>query len=329
MKKNFGSHFGSFFVDALCTASVVGIWPRFIEPHLLTTTSLTWDLPASAAHLEGLRIVQFTDLHFHKNLSLSFLKRISRKIRSLKPDLIFFTGDFLCYSQLEKSDILESFLCELHAPHGCFCVFGNHDYANYVSRTREGVYDVLTPRNPTLGLFKGIQTLLQKEEKKGCISKNALETPLHEGLCNLLQRTPFTLLENTSITLPIGLNIVGVGEYGLAKFKPEVAFTSYQKKFPGIVLCHNPDTFPKLKHFPGNWVFAGHTHGEQIHFPFLLGALSKKLARIENPKYTRGLFQEEGKIFYVNRGVGGAKPLRFCSPPEILSITFKRLHGSN
>ncbi len=323
---SFSKQFGSFFIDSLCTLSVAGIWPRFIEPRLLKQTSLEWELPPSASHLDGLRLVQFSDLHFHRDVPSYFLKKIIRKIQNAKPDLVLFTGDFLCYSHLEEKERLQEFLCQCSAPLGNFCTFGNHDYASYVSRNKAGVYDVLKPMNPALAFFKGFASLFQEIELKGHISKQAESVPFHADLCALLEKTPFHLLENTSVTLPFGLNIVGLGDYALGRFRPETAFAGYNSQFPGIVLSHNPDTFSRLTSFPGEWILSGHTHGEQIHFPFppMLRAASKKLTRAENPEFTRGMYAKEGKILYVNRGVGCHKPLRFCSPPEILVVTLRK-----
>lgn len=323
--KYYSKKLGSFVVDSLCLLSGIGIWPRFIEPRLLITTNLTWDLPPAFSHLDGLRILQMSDLHFHAKFSDRFLKKILKKIRSAKPDLIVFTGDFLCYAQIDQKERLRTFLSSIDAPLGCFCTFGNHDYASYVSRNQEGIYDVLKPVNPLLGLFKGFRILTKTKNINGVISKQALSVPFHEELCNLLQSTSFKLLENACITLPIGLNIVGLGDYGLGRFRPETAFAGYQSKFPGIVLTHNPDTIPRLLEFPGDWILAGHTHGEQIHFPFpaFLRNASKKLTYLENPLYTRGLYKQGKRRLYVNRGVGCHKPMRFCSPPEIMVLTIK------
>lgn len=317
---------GSLFIDSLCALSGIGIWPRFIEPRLLLTTHLTWKLPTVHSHLDGLKIVQFSDLHFNSTVSSGRLKQISETIRSLHPDILLFTGDFICYSQMESSERLGHFLSELSATLGCFCIFGNHDYASYVSRTSLGNYDILEPINPVAGFVKGIRTLFQRQIRSGQISNRVKSISLHEELCQTLQKTSFQILENKTTTLPIGLNIVGLGDYSLGRFLPHLAFQNYEKDYPGIVLSHNPDTLSKLTIYPGNWVFCGHTHGEQIHLPFpsTLRNVSRKLTRLEDIRYTRGLYHIGEKTIYVNRGIGCHKPLRFCSPPEILFVTLKK-----
>jgi uncharacterized protein len=312
----------SLLLDFLTTCSLVGIWPRFIEPRLLKTTTLRWELDRGAQHLAGLKIVHLTDLHFHEKISQKFLDKIVCRVSRLKPDLIVFTGDFLCYSRLEHPERLSAFLSRLKAPLGSFCTFGNHDYAQYVTLNRQGVYDLLAPPNPLTGVFRGVRTLLSSQKTQNQISEKVLSVPLHDTLCAVLRTTPFKLLENATVTLPIGLNLSGLGDLALGRCRPKTAFAGYNPQFPGIILSHNPDSFPALLDFPGDWILSGHTHGEQIHIPWpkLGRRISQKLARLENRAYTRGLFQVGDKKLYVNRGLGCHKPFRLLSPPEICVI---------
>ena len=312
----------SLLVDIFATASLFGIWPRFIEPRLLKTTQLTWELPKQAAHLDGLKIVHLSDLHFYESISPKFLEKIARRVHRIKPDIILFTGDFLCYSRLDQPDRLTSFLSRFEAPLGSFCIFGNHDYAQYVSLNREGIYDLFSPPNPLIGVFRGLRTLISTQKTGLTVSEKVLAIPLHDELCGVLRKTPFQLLENATMTLPIGLNLTGLGDLALGRCRPQTAFAGYNREFPGVILSHNPDTFPTLLDFPGDWILSGHTHGEQIHIPWPKWGrgLSQKLARLENREYTRGLFRVGNKKLYVNRGLGCHKPFRLFSPPEICVI---------
>ncbi len=310
----------SLVVDFLSLASVIGIWPRFIEPKMVSTTSIAWKLAPEHAHLDQLTLVHLSDLHFHKKVSQKFLDKIVRRVARARPDLILFTGDFICYSHLEEAERLKHFLKRLEAPLGCFCSFGNHDYSRYVSCNREGIYDLIPPPNPLRGVLRGLYTIFSSPPTGYGVSDAVLTIEMHQELCSLLSETPFQLLENATHTLPIGLNITGLGDMALGRCRPETAFSGYSRAYPGLILSHNPDTFPELLNYPGDWIFSGHTHGEQIHFPWpkWLNRISQKLARLENQGFTRGLFELGNKKMYVNRGLGCHKPFRFCSPPEIV-----------
>src|SRR5581483_8919964 len=132
------SHFAERLWDAFCIASIIGIWPRFIEPHLLCTSHHKIYIPHLDLRMNGMIIVQISDLHMSSYLSDRYLKRILKRIKKIKPDLIVFTGDLLCYSELSDKERLFSFLAELQAPLGCFAIFGNHDYSQYVSLAEDG-----------------------------------------------------------------------------------------------------------------------------------------------------------------------------------------------
>ncbi len=312
----------SLLIDLFATASLFGIWPRFIEPRLLKTTYLTWKLPAKAEHLAGIRIAHLTDLHFHDQFSLYLLKKIKKRVLNLCPDIIVFTGDFLCYSRLQNQKWLLDLLNALQAPLGSYCIFGNHDYASYISLNRHGIYDLASPIHPLKGLVRGIRTLFSPTAVGTAVSDKAAAIPFHAELCDLLRSTPFKLLENETTTLPIGLNITGLGDLALGRCHPEKAFASYDHRCPGIVLTHNPDSLPLLYPYPGEWILCGHTHGEQIHLPWPKWGrrMTRKLARLKNTHLTRGLLNEQGKTIYINRGLGCHKPFRLFSPPEISLI---------
>lgn len=314
----------SLLIDFLSTVSLFGIWPRFVEPRLLKRTDLGWKLPPHGRHLAGLKIVHLSDLHFHRQVSQKFLDKITRQVEGIRPDVIVFTGDFICYSHLEDRERLHTFLSRFEAPHGCYCSFGNHDYSHYVSMSREGVYDMIPPPNPVRGVLRGIRTLFSPKTRGYQIAERVAHLPPHQELLELLAKTSFQILENRTITLPLGLNLTGLGDLALGQCYPEQAYRDYQHDYPGIALSHNPDTVPLLVDFPGEWILAGHTHGEQIHFPWPGWArkVSRKLARLENSEYTRGLIEVGEKKLYVNRGLGCHKPFRLFSPPELCVIQF-------
>ncbi len=304
--------------DLWCILSVVGIWPRFIEPNLITTTRLKLALPNLPTELRGLKIVHFSDLHLHPNVPDPFLKRLAKKIQSESPDMIVFTGDFICYSKLNDSKRLQSFLNSLSAPFGCFAVFGNHDYAQWVSINQKGDYDLLTDSPSSLSV--GLQRLVSHIALTKKIAPAVRAIGEHRELIALLKQTPFKILHNETEILSIRgakLNLCGLGEYILGRCSPKEAFAHYDGEAPGVILVHNPDSFPLLQGYPGDVILSGHTHGGQINLPWLW----KKFTLMENMKYKSGLFQEGQKWLYVSRGIGSIMPFRWFAAPEIVVLT--------
>ena len=306
--------------DIWCVASVVGIWPRFIEPNLLQVNCHTLKLLDCPEALKGLKIIQFSDLHIQKNFSSRFLKQLAQKINNENPDIIVFTGDFICNSCLREEDQenLLTFLNELYAPFGCYAVLGNHDYAEYVSINADGEYDILRDSEKSM-IKRGFARLFGSTKLTKKVTPEAASVGLHKKLMELLSKTPFQLLENTCRLIPVKdsfFNICGLGEYTLAKTNPKMAFEDYNEEFPGLVLVHNPDAIPLLKDYPGDFILCGHTHGGQVNLPWMW----TKFTLMENPQFKRGLIGYAGKKAYVNRGVGSVMKFRWFAITEIFVL---------
>lgn len=309
------------FWELICVATVAGIWQRYIEPNLLSTTKLSFSIENLPSAIEGFTILQLSDLHFSSATSSHFLNRILRHARKCNPDMIVFTGDFLNYAHLENEQTLLEFLCGFDAPYGCFAVLGNHDYQHYVTLNDAGDYDVAEPTK--YPWFKGMKRLFKNPRISGRVTEAAQTTPLNAGLVDVLQQSPFTLIHNETKHVRIGdseLNLTGLGEYTLGRTLSSIAFQEYEPSFPGVVLTHNPDSIPLLLELPGNVILSGHTHGAQINLPWIW----KRFTLIENLKYKRGHFTVDGKEIYVNRGLGGVLPIRWFSTPEMLLLTLRK-----
>lgn len=87
---------------------------------------------------------------------------------------------------------------------------------------------------------------------------------------------------------------------------------------PFILMTHSPAGVKFAP--PGTTItLAGHTHGGQIRLPFY-GALVMPDRDVDREK-SAGYHEEQGKAFYVSRGLGTSQlPLRFCCRPEILML---------
>jgi predicted MPP superfamily phosphohydrolase len=311
----------SRWLDACCIASIVGIWPRFIEPRLVTTNVVTLKVKDLPPALNGLKILHFSDLHLHRNVSDKFLAKLCRKARAWSPDIVAFTGDFICHSQLDDKVRLQAFLRDFpEGKYGSYAVLGNHDYAESVSVNGNGEYAVF--KRGGSPLKNGIKRLFTRTRTPVAMQLAVRDIPLHKELPALLKTTPFKLLHNETKLIHVGdsaLNICGLGEYLLGRFDPVKAFTNWDANYPGIILAHNPDCAPLLADYPGSVVLSGHTHGGQVN----LFGLANTFMMIEHPQLRRGLVHVHDKWVSVSRGVGGILPFRWFAPPELLCLTLK------
>lgn len=320
MKGNNIKKFYDYLWEAWCIASVIGIWPRYIEPNLLQVSKIDLEVKNLPKDLQGLRVVQFSDLHLDGAVPQFFLKKIIRKINRLNPDLLFFTGDFICRSVLEDAKVLQDFFNSLKAKHGCFGIYGNHDFEKCLSINANGDYDVI--ESDQSSLFRGFQRLFSEVKVTGILQERVHQVSIHAELAEALKQTPLRMLHNETVKVSIKdstLNICGLGEYMAGRCFPDVAFKHYDPNHPGIVLTHNPDSLPLLKAFPGEVVLCGHTHGCQINLPWI----GKRFAKMEDMTLKKGLKRLYDKWVYINRGLGGVLKFRWFSKPEILCLTLR------
>lgn len=302
--------------DLWCAISIVGIWPRWIEPRLLFTTFLGVKLDP---RLKGMKIALFSDLHLNSKTPEVLLKKIAQKTREFNPDIIFFAGDFLCYSRVQCQERFHQFFNDFAAPLGCYAALGNHDYDQCAGLNANGEYDLLPEKKQSF-IISGLKRMFMPIVPLGVHAERLSQISTHDELESLLKNTPFKLLQNETVSCcyqGVNFNVTGVGEYSLNQCKPAIAFKDFDEKSKGIVLAHNPDAFKLLKGFPGSLIFSGHTHGGQVNLPWVW----RKLTVMEDCRWKSGLVEEGDKSVYVTRGIGSVFSFRWFSPPELVLVT--------
>lgn len=91
-----------------------------------------------------------------------------------------------------------------------------------------------------------------------------------------------------------------------------------------MLLAHRNDHFPTQYSLLGaDLVVSGHGHGGIIRLPFTDGLLSTD--RTLFPSYTAGLYEENGSVLFVTRGLGNSGPsFRLFNRPEVAVVTLHR-----
>ena len=233
----------------------------------------------------GLRIAQLSDFHYDPVFSVHPIRRAVEIVQNLKPDLIFFTGDFITdttYSKQIVSDkrtALNIELCAqllggLRSRLGSYAILGNHDV---------------------------------KFNSKAVI--NALES---HGI-RVFENSALPLEQNNSRLWLTGIDDALEGRPDLEKI-----FKSVPKDEPTIMLAHEPDFALQTAKYNVDLQLSGHSHGGQIRIPLIGAAYLPELAH----KYPRGLYQVGNMKLYTNVGLGTITvPFRFHCPPEITLFT--------
>ncbi len=253
----------------------------------LVLTSLIYRNPDLPEELEGLRIVQLSDLH-NKEFGTD-QSRLLCCLRKAEPDLIVVTGDLIDRDSKEWKPAIVLLRSALElAP--VYYVSGNHEkLSGRYADLRQDLLDA------------GIVVL---EEESVMLS-------LGETKLNILglQDVGFYASEYESEDEwrnACGRNLSGLRQEASGDFT--------------ILLSHRPELADLYEGQGVDLVFAGHAHGGQIRLPFLGGLYAPGQGWL--PSYTSGLYSLTDMDMVVSRGLGNsAFPIRIGNRPEVVVVT--------
>lgn len=251
------------------------------------------------AGLDGLQIVQLSDIHSGEYMPLDEVRRAVNIANELDAHIAFVTGDFIS----SENDPLEGCVAELarlKAPLGIWGCNGNHEiYAHAEERAeelfRQHGMSLLRQQNRTIDFGGAKFNLIGVDYQRDRMVQGP-RPPMLENIEPLIRRD-----------------------------------------MPNILLSHNPNSFPKAAELGIELSLAGHTHGGQVTVeildkrytparfitPFTAGIYYlPPSGKSEASKTIGGL---KRSVLYVNRGLGTfALPARIGVDPEITLLRLRR-----
>jgi len=251
------------------------------------------DLPYG---LDGLRILQLSDIHASNYMPISQVRRIVDRAQQLSCDVIMITGDLLT----GRDDPLGACVAELsrlRAPLGVWGCNGNHE-----------IYTDTDDKAALLFRQHGMTMLRQENAQLSW------------------RRAKFNL---------IGVDYQSQHWFN-SRSGPmlEGVETLVRQDMPNILLSHNPNAFCRASELGIDLMLAGHTHGGQVQVEILDHRISparfitKYIAGLYRGPMSgdaASLFAKRYASVYVSRGLGTiATPLRLGVPPEITLLTLRR-----
>ncbi|SET92731.1 hypothetical protein SAMN05421676_11130 [Salinibacillus kushneri] len=135
-------------------------YSKHIEPSMLTITEKTIQSPKLPKPFNQFKILQFGDTHLGFHYNLDQLRDLVKKINNQKPDLVLFTGDLADDPNSYPSPKFEScvsILSSIHAPHGKYWIYGNHDHGGYGTEKinavmESGGFELLKNQSTTISM---------------------------------------------------------------------------------------------------------------------------------------------------------------------------------
>ncbi|MFX3624067.1 MAG: metallophosphoesterase [Ectobacillus sp.] len=147
----------------ILTTGVGYYYARYIEPRMLSVSYHTLRSPLIPKGFEGMKIVQFSDLHLGYHYSLAQLCKVVNKINDQKPDIVLFTGDLVDnYQTYPYTSEIAPILKAIEAPFGKLAIYGNHDHGGYGTNLYRSImnksgFQILQNEEKTIRLLDGSQ----------------------------------------------------------------------------------------------------------------------------------------------------------------------------
>ncbi len=119
-----------YFIWLLLVIGILFIYARYLGTSGLVIKEYSIINEKIPLNFHGLKIVQFSDLHYGTTIKEEELKNVINKINELNPDIIFFTGDLIDNSYKISEDeekLITEELNKLKPNIGFYAVRGNHD----------------------------------------------------------------------------------------------------------------------------------------------------------------------------------------------------------
>ncbi|MBL7211535.1 MAG: metallophosphoesterase [Desulfobacteraceae bacterium] len=141
------------FLITLLMVTVIITYGMFEAQNIRTKTVVlkTKKLPPD---INGLRIVQISDIHFSATNSTRLARKIVKIIKDLNPDILVSTGDLIDRDLYDKGKVAALFR-DIKVPYGKYAVTGNHEFytgiEEAVSFTEEAGFMMLRNEGITAG----------------------------------------------------------------------------------------------------------------------------------------------------------------------------------
>ena len=238
---------------------------------------------------DPIRVVLLTDLHSY--IYEPGQEPLIRRVKELKPDVIFLSGDMADdRNPFQGMALLLEGISKL-AP--CYYVTGSHDYW---SGDIEDIKSAI--RGYGVTVLEGQTTVLTVKGQR--LSISGIDDPV---MANALPG------ENEDEAYRRALH----------------SFDHLDRNEYNILAAHRPDFIAEYHALGFDMVLSGHTHGGQVRIPFLLNGLYAPNQGYF-PRYAGGLYDVNGTYLLVSRGLSYYPDLpRIFNPPEVVLVELKGL----
>lgn len=257
-------------------------WKTYHDTTSIQTQQISLPVEGLPDSLDGFKIVHISDIQGDQYTGKNKIARYIETVNEQHADLIIFTGDLISYG----TDFIEmsaQAFGKAEATHGVYAVVGDHDYWAGVEHIRQAYNQ------------KNISLLQDENQAKKINSAQITIT----GVTEVYSRTADPKMVD-SLTSNANNSILKI-------------FASHQVSDQIIRNAQKQDY---------DLLLAGHTHGGQIHVPFMGMSFS---ASERETKFISGRYSKEDLLININNGLGFTlAPIRYSAPAEVTVIKLEK-----
>lgn len=249
----------------------------------IETKEIELVLPGLSRNLDGIRILQISDIHTGSYFGTSYLQEAVEIINKQKADIITITGDYVNFDP-DELQLFLPILRQLHAQIGIYGSLGNHDH---------------------------YMTEIKHKQLCNMIRSTGIDLLINDAR---------TLHINNADLVIAGTDNTGFNQkFG----KLTQTFEGISKETTSILMAHDPSYWKMeiLDSGLADLTLSGHTHGGQIGIELLGEAYSP--AQFVYEQWSGLYMQQDRYLYVNRGLGTVGPPIRVGIPPEITVITLR------
>src|SRR5574344_1289772 len=266
------------FLILIAICALTYVYAMYVGAKALIVKEYKVKSDTLVSEYNGFKIAHISDIHYGISTTKKDLEKIVDNINSLKPDLIFLTGDLVdsTITKEQYNEIVEV-LNKLNASIGKYAVSGNHDH-----------------------FYKKWEVLISDS---GFINLNDTYDTVYKDSYNSI------FIAGISDNIYSAKNVKDKSEVIFEYMNGNEISNSVYK----ILLMHEPDYVDDIDYSKFDMILSGHSHNGQVRIPFV-GAI---FTPVGSKKYFKEYYKLNETDFYISSGIGTTVlPIRLFNRPS-------------